>query len=255
MERVKKRRNMKIKESKDVTQEREFEKERKEARNEVEREERIRRRKNKERKKEGWDKQARAQRWGQRSQKAVRSHQRGENASARRPVTDECRRHVSVKAVQIQMSSVESWQSNKQHKQNKSPGGRVMSPQRHLNSNQYKAIFQLRRTLKSVSWRQTCQKTLDKFFFQARSCTPACVCLFSQGSSSKEMPVKLDFWLRLDLEGYITFGYGVRSVTRICRGHIRTVLSDCFKNIQNKCLPQPPNPTALTLLFPDVEGG
>lgn len=45
MERVKKRRNMKIKESKDVTQEREFEKERKEARNEVEREERIRRRK------------------------------------------------------------------------------------------------------------------------------------------------------------------------------------------------------------------
>lgn len=33
MERVKKRRNMKIKESKDVTKEREFEKERKEARN------------------------------------------------------------------------------------------------------------------------------------------------------------------------------------------------------------------------------
>lgn len=63
-----------------------------------------------------------------------------------------------------------------------------------------------------VSWRQTCQKTLDKLFFQARSCTPACA------------------WLRLDLEGYITFGYGVRSVTRICWGHIRTVLSDCFKN-------------------------
>lgn len=45
MERVKKRRNMKKKESKDVTKEREFEKEGKEERNEVEREERIRRKK------------------------------------------------------------------------------------------------------------------------------------------------------------------------------------------------------------------
>lgn len=44
---------------------------------------------------------------------------------------------------------------NKQHKQNKSPGGRVMSPQRHLNSNQYKAIFQLRRKLKSVCFLKT----------------------------------------------------------------------------------------------------
>lgn len=131
-----------------------------------------------------------------------------------------------------------------------------MSPQRHLNSNQYKDIFQLRRKLKSVCFLKTnmpenpgqvlfpgpqlyasvCLSLLTGFIFQRDACEAGFLAQVRFGRLRH-------FWLRGSL------------CNRICRGHIRTVLSDCFKNIQNKCLPQPPNPTALTLLFPDVEGG